>query len=107
MDVLKDKSYLQYDYISRYINFPYYYNSLDDKYIYGTTAQLNKDIPFTLYKTVFNDTFDSISLKFYGNPTYYWVICDFNNIQDPFSILEPNTQLKIPTLKSVSFNLTV
>ena len=28
-DILKDKSYKNYDYISRYTNVPYYFNTLD------------------------------------------------------------------------------
>ena len=50
MNVLTDKSYKTYKNVSRYSNFPYYYNSLDNKYIYGTTAQLYKTTSYTLYK---------------------------------------------------------
>ena len=42
MDKLKNKSFKNYDYITRYSKFPYYYNTLDDKYIYGITENLSK-----------------------------------------------------------------
>lgn len=105
MKVLIDKAYKQYDYISRYSSFPYYYNTNDNKYIYGTTAHIKKDLPFVLHRVKQRDTFDTLSLKYYGNPTYYWVICDFNNIQDPFTELKVGQSLKIPTLSTISFDL--
>ena len=42
-EILTQKTYKEYDYVSRYSVFPYYYNRLDEKYIYGITAQLNKN----------------------------------------------------------------
>lgn len=104
MDVLKDKNYKVYNYISRYTAFPYYYNTQDRKYIYGTTSQLNNDTNFVLHKITQKDTLDSLSLKYYGRPDYYWVIADFNRIQDPFVKLFGNyDSLKIPALGSISF----
>ena len=41
MNVLTGKRYLNYERLSRYSQFPYYYNTLDDKYICGTTEYLN------------------------------------------------------------------
>lgn len=103
MDKLTDKSYRSYDYISRYQSFPYYYNSTDKHYIYGTTSQLDDSTSYTLYKTQKNDTFDSISLKFYNSPIFFWVICDFNRIQDPYMTIEEGTYLKIPSLTTIQF----
>lgn len=103
MDKLTDKSYRSYDYISRYQSFPYYYNSTDKHYIYGTTSQLDDSTSYTLYKTQKNDTFDSISLKFYNSPIFFWVICDFNRIQDPYMTIEEGTFLKIPSLTTIQF----
>ena len=105
MEVLKNKDYRTYDYISRYTGFPFYYNTKDNKYIYGTTGQLVKDIPFVLHIVRNRDTFDSLALNYYGNPTLYWVICDFNNIQDPFTDLKVGQKIKIPTLSSLSFKI--
>ena len=85
MEVLTKKQYKEYDRVSRYSVFPYYYNRLDEKYIYGITAQLN----------------------YYGNPLYYWIIADFNNIQDPYIKLEVGQKLNIPTFNSIEFNIGV
>ena len=105
-DILTNKSYKNYDYLSRYASFPYYYNKEDKKYIYGTTAQINKDINYVVYKVKENETLDDIALYYYNNPTYFWVIADFNNIQDPYIQLEPNTILNIPSLGSVNFEVS-
>ena len=103
MDVLKDKKYRSYDKLSRYSIFPYYYHTLDDKYIYGTTSHLSDDNLYTLYTVKQNDTWDKIALDAYNNPVYYWIICDFNGVQDPF--LEPavGLQIKIPVLSTIHY----
>lgn len=103
MEVLKDKSYRTYDKLSRYANFPYYYNTLDNKYVYATTAQLSENTPYTSYRVQRYDTYDSLALDFYNNPTYYWIICDFNRIQDPFIRPKEGTILKIPTLSTIQY----
>ena len=105
MDVLRDKSYKQYIKLSRYNNFPYFYHELDDKYIYGTTRNLLNTTPYVIHTVARNDSFDSIALKYYNNPTYFWVICDFNRIQDPYEVLEEGRQLKIPVFSSISFDM--
>ena len=105
MDLLKDKSYNQYGKLSRYNSFPYYYHTIDDKYVYGTTAHLNTDTPYIIHTVANNDTYDNISLYYYNNPTYYWVICDFNRIRDPFEIPKLGTKLKVPVFSSIEFNL--
>lgn len=101
--VLKDKQYKSYNYLSRYSSFPYYYHSLDRKYIYGTTSQLVSSIPYVLYISKFGDTWDSIALDFYNNPSLYWVICDFNHVQDPYSPIKEKENIKIPVLNSIVF----
>lgn len=103
MDILSEKNYRSYDYISRYSIFPYYYNKLDEKYIYGTTAQLDENIAFVLHTVAANDSFDSLALKYYNNPTLYWIICDFNRIQDPYTKLKIGQKLKIPNLSTITF----
>ena len=50
MDTLKNKSYKSFDYISRYTAFPYYYNTLNDKYIYGITSHISKNVSYTIHK---------------------------------------------------------
>ena len=105
MEVLKDKNYISYDYISRYANVPYYFNSLDEKYMYGTGYQLSKDNTYILHTVKRNESFDSLSLTYYNSPLYFWVIMDFNGLQDPFQTLKEGTQLKIPTLSSIAFEV--
>ena len=104
MDVLIQKSYRDYSKLSRYSSVPFYYHTLDDKYIYGTTSYL-KDT--TLYRTHTirrGDTLDSLALEYYNNPTLYWVICSFNRIRDPFISLKEGDTIKIPSISNIEFN---
>ena len=103
MDILTNKTYKSFDFLSRYPVFPYYYNTEDNKYIYGLTNHLNKDVPYVVHTVDKGESLDSISLYYYNNPTYYWVICDFNNIQDPFNDLTVGDKLLIPSFSSISF----
>lgn len=104
MQVLVDKATkTDYNSISRYSSFPYYYHTKDRKYIYGITGQLNQDIPFVSHEILMGDTLDNLSLKYYGRPDLYWVIADFNNIQDPFVDLSNYLTIDIPTLSAISF----
>jgi len=103
MDVLKNKSYRSYERLSRYATFPYAYNQLDDKYVYFTTASLDDTTSFQLHQVERGDNFDSLALKYYGNPTYYWIILDFNRIQDPFMELKEGIYIKIPLLSTIEF----
>ena len=103
MDVLTNKQHKEYDYFSRYTSFPIYYHTEDKKYVYGTTSQIKDDVTYVLHKVKQNETYDSIALDYYNNPTFYWVICDFNKVQDPFTRPEVDSMIKIPTLADVSF----
>jgi hypothetical protein len=71
MDVLKKKSYPDYTHTSRYNTIPYYYHSLDEKYIYGVAKNLNKENTYIVHKVTHTDTLDSLALLYYNNPTYY------------------------------------
>ena len=103
MNNVKDKSYRSYDYVSRYQSFPIYYHEEDGKYIYGTTSQLKTDTRYSIHNVISGDTYDSIALTYYNSPTLYWIICDYNKIQDPFIKPVPGTRLKIPTLSNINF----
>lgn len=104
MDVLTDKQTREYDYISRYSSFPFYYNKEDGKYIYGTTSQLSTSVEYVAHKVTQKDTLDSLSYYYYGRPDLYWVIADFNRIQDPFISLYNNYKsLNVPKLSNISF----
>ena len=104
MESLKQKTYRTYDYISRYQPFPYYYNVNDKKYIYGLTSQLRKDISYVSIKVEQDTTLDKLAEKYYGRPDYYWVIADFNDINDPFIQLWGNYKsINVPTLGAISW----
>ena len=101
--VSKDVRKKTYDYFSRYSELDTYYNNIDKKRFYGTGNQLNKEIDSYIKHTVtVNDTLDTLSLKYYGNPLYWWIIADINNIQDPFN-LKVGKILIVPYLNQVKF----
>ena len=104
MDVLKQKQTKKYDYISRYSGIYFYYNTLDDKYIYGITKQIKDNILSFQHTVNKNDTLDSLSAYYYGRPDFFWVIADYNRIQDPFINLYESgfTTLEIPNISSIS-----
>lgn len=104
MDVLTDKQTKKYPYISRYSAFPYFYNTEDNKYIYGITSQLDENISYVAHQVIQSDTLESLALKYYGRPDYYWIIADFNRIQDPFIKLDSYFKIvNIPTISNISF----
>ena len=104
MDKLKDKNYKDFDYTCRYSGIPFYYHTEDDKYIYGITRNLNKDIPYTIHDIKNTDTLDYLALKYYNNPTYYWIIAYFNDIQDCLIKLSDYYKtIKIPTISAIKF----
>lgn len=102
-DILKDKKYKEYKKVSRYSPIPYYYNIVDNKFIYGTSLNLDETTAHRVHKVMPNDTLDSLALYYYNNPTFYWIIADFNKIKDPFIELEEGRLLKIPTFSSIEF----
>lgn len=105
MEKLINKSYKQYDKISRYSLVPYYYHTVDKKYISGRTAYLKDTTLYTLHTVKRGDTFDSLALEFYNNPTLYWIICSFNHIQDPYTPLVPGQFIKIPSISNIEFDV--
>lgn len=104
MEALTNKAYKDSTILSRYTPFPYYYHTKDDKYISGITAYLKDNTTYTLYTVQRGDTFDSLALDFYNNPTLFWVICSFNRIQDPFTELTAGQQIKIPSISNIEFD---
>lgn len=45
---------------------------------------LQKTSSYKLHTVEVGDTLDTLALFYYGNPTYYWIIADYNDIFDPF-----------------------
>lgn len=104
MDTLTNKNYANYEYLSRYATTPYYYDSLDQKQIYGIGTNLKTTSEYVTHEVTNSDTLYSLSLKYYNNPTFWWVIAYFNNIQDSFKPLwHKYKTLKIPSIASIEF----
>lgn len=102
-NVLKNKSFKTYAKLSRYATFPYFYHSIDDKYIYGITSQLNNTTAYANHIVVYGDTLDSIALDAYNDPCKYWIIADYNRIQDPTKKLTVGSVIKVPVLSAIEF----
>lgn len=105
MSKLVDRQFKQYDKLSRYSSFPIYYNTEDGKYVYGTTAYLRDDTPFLLHTVRLGDTYDSIALKYYNNPTKFWIICDFNRVLDTLKNPRVGDVLKIPVMSNIEYDI--
>lgn len=104
MDVLTDKSYKDYDTLSRFTGFPTYYHTEDKKYVYGILSQLDTDGEYVEHKIAETDTLESLAFKYYGRPDYYWVIAMFNNINDSFMKLSDKYEtVKIPVISNIKF----
>lgn len=104
MNTLKNKTYATFDYLSRYTNIPYYFDTLQNREIYGIGTGLKTSTEYVTHKVRSNDTLDALSLKYYNNPTFWWIIAYFNNIQDPFKpIKNKYITLKIPNISSIEF----
>lgn len=103
MSILKNKSYKRYDRMSRYATTPYYYNNRFDKYNFGTWSYLDDTTAYELYLVQPQDTYDKIALKYYNRPDYFWVICNFNRIENCFDDPMAGTYLKIPVVSELIF----
>lgn len=104
MDVLTNKSKKMYNYTSRYATLPFYYHTVDKRYVYGISNNLRDDTEYVVHMLKDIDSLDSLALKYYGRPDLYWVIADFNRISDPYIKLIDNYNfIYIPTLNSIRF----
>lgn len=103
MDILTNKQYKNYDKLSRYSSFPFYFHKNLNKYVYGKTAYLNDQTVYTTHIIKRGDTLDSLALQYYNNPTLFWIICSFNRINDPFITLKEGDSIKIPTISNIEF----
>ena len=90
--------------MSRYSNTPFYYHSYDNKYVSGVASNLDTSTPYRMHTVKNGDTFDSLALEYYNNPTLYWIICAFNNIANPYQELEIGSKIKIPSYSTLSFD---
>ena len=68
------------------------------------SGNLVKDTQYVSHKVTQEDTLHSLSLQYYNNPTFWWVIAYFNDIPDAFIKLSDRyAVLKIPSIASVEF----
>ena len=100
-----DKGQKTYNKVSRYQIYDYFYNTEDSKYLYGITTRLKNDTAYVSHKVKKGDTWDSLSLFYYHNPTYYWVITDYNRIRDPFVNPKVGSVVKIPSFSGIAFDV--
>ena len=104
MDTLKNKKYEAYDYTSRYTHVPFYYDTLGEREVYGIGSNMKKNISFVSHKVQEEDTLDYLALKYYNNPSFWWIIAYFNDIQDAFRPLAEYVDvIQIPSLSSIEF----
>lgn len=104
MDDLKNKKYLKFDYTSRYSGVAFYYNVRDEKEVAGLSKNVSKEVNYVTHVVKNTDTLDKLALTYYNNPSYWWVIAYFNDIQDAFINLKNNFEtLKIPSISSLTF----
>lgn len=106
MDKLTSKQTTTFDYKSRYAGVPFYFDTDKNKEIFGVGTQIRFDTPYLVHTIEATDTLDSLSLTYYNNPTYWWVIAYFNKINDPFTdIVRTYKSLKIPVISSIVFEV--
>ena len=104
MEKLNNKRYNNFDYTCRYTGVPYYYDTEANNDVYGIGEQMSNKTSFVSHKIMPEDTLDSLALVYYNNPTYWWVIAQFNRILDPFEQLSRKfTIIKIPAISSIIF----
>lgn len=104
MDRLIDKQTKNYPSLSRYSTTPFYYDTLEDKYVYGLCKPLSSDSQYTIHTLSPEDTLDSLALFYYGRPDYFWVISEFNRINDPFiNLYSKQKTIKIPSISYIYY----
>lgn len=107
MDTLKNKKYENYDYLCRYTQIPSYFDTIKQREICGIGSNLSKNSPYVSHKLTSEDTLHSLALQYYNNPTYWWIIAYFNDIQDSFiSLINHYSILRIPDISSITFGRT-
>lgn len=107
-ETLTKRRYIEYNRISRYSAFPIYYHRIDNKWVYGITSQLDTstEVPYSNHVVELGDTLDNLALYYYNNPTYFWVIADYNRIQDPYEDLIVGSTIKIPSMSNIQYDFT-
>lgn len=58
----------------------------------------------TFYSWREGDKLPTLAMSAWGDPTLWWVLCDVNEIADPFAIA-PGTVLRVPSRSRVAMEL--
>ena len=104
MDILTNKQYINTNYNNRYAHTPIYYNTEDNEWITGIGSNVFTNNNWVAHKVLPEDTLDKLALKYYANPTLWWVIAYYNNIQDAFvRLVEYYDIIKIPNIANIEF----
>ena len=84
----------------RYENFFNVYKDSNNFYFYNLLRNIslfpasNSDVEI-VYNTTFNDTWVLISYKHYNTMELWWLVCAYNQIDNPVKMPKSGTQLKI------------
>jgi nucleoid-associated protein YgaU len=62
--------------------------------VYPSIPQSSSDIIITSSET---DYLDTLAFKYYGDPTFWWIIALVNNVGKGRLSITPGTRLRIPT----------
>ena len=104
MDILTNKSTKSSNYFSRYNGRAFYYNKKTKKDQLATSSWLKHTNDYSTYIVKEKDTYDSIALEYYNNPTYWWVIALFNDIEDSYmNLMDKFISIKIPQIAAIEF----
>lgn len=101
-NVLTNRTVSSYDFSSRYNTVPYYYNTVDKKYVRGLAKKVSQGFEYSIHRVKETDNLDKLAFHYYGRPDLYWIIADANGILDPFISLYNNYNfLYIPAYKDI------
>lgn len=104
MDTFNNKRYASFNYTCRYTGVPYYYDTVGKRDVFGIGKPMLKNTSWAAHKVMPDDSLDSLALKYYNDPTYWWIIAYFNNIIDPFTPLHGKFSIiRIPNISSIEF----
>lgn len=82
-----------------------YFNLCKNIYFDNTQYLTSSDVE--TYIIVDDDSWSSISYRFYRTYKLWWLICKFNNITNPFYELTPGKEIKIPSKEMVDSILAI
>lgn len=77
------------------------------KNIYFDNVQYLSSDMVEIYTIVNDDSWSSISYKFYKTYKLWWLICKVNDVKNPFYELIPGREIKIPSKEMVETILSV